>query len=501
MRAFLNAEIDRFIQSTDEYNQKARQFTDTLSRPEIRNIIRQEELRTTAPEYRDGKLSQTVLTKEERPVVNLSLDHREHHFKVNDDKFRDYEAFFQGVIRALETADTRTEEEIAEAEAKKRITAAAADPAFNAFLRNNGLTIAREPRETVHYYYFDLTRSDGTHIGSLAVQKQYGEIYLMDEDDVMISSLRRSMTSNMTSRGRSDFSLPDDLSQYNNLDTLYSRRGSTTFLLAGTHEKQVDTILLAHADRSSDRITLIGVPRDIWYENRKINSYYLIYGPERFVNIVGEVTGLDIDGYIFIDMYAFIDTVNILGGVEVTLKEDLIDPYYPVRDNGRWSTLYYEAGTYNFNGIEALRVARSRGTSSDFDRSIRQQQILIGIQQRFQELNLTSTGKVYELMNTLFTYIDTDFSIVELVGHFLAYRNSEMSGRNVISMDNVLYTTYSNIHRLGEDEKDKQYEEGFNRGLWILLPKNDDWDLIRWYVRELISGNAGDGSLPQDAAS
>ena len=47
-----------------------------------------------------------------------------------------------------------------------------------------------------------------------------------------------------------------------------------------------------------------------------------------------------------------------------------------IRDNGEWSTLNYPKGTYRLNGVEALRIARSRHGSNDFDRSHRQQLIL-----------------------------------------------------------------------------------------------------------------------------
>ena len=71
----------------------------------------------------------------------------------------------------------------------------------------------------------------------------------------------------------------------------------------------------------------------------KINSIYRNYGPSRLMSDLSSITGLNISKYIAIDMYAFIDMVNILGGVTVKLNEPLIDPTYKVRENGRWSTL------------------------------------------------------------------------------------------------------------------------------------------------------------------
>ena len=64
-----------------------------------------------------------------------------------------------------------------------------------------------------------------------------------------------------------------------------------------------------------------------------------------------EVTGLKIDYYLSVDMYAFIDVVNALGGIDVTLDSEVRDPTYKiVRENGSEGTLYYPPGTYHLNG-------------------------------------------------------------------------------------------------------------------------------------------------------
>ena len=170
----------------------------------------------------------------------------------------------------------------------------------------------------------------------------------------------------------------------------------------------------------------------------------------------------------------------------IDLPEDLIDPTMKVRDNGRWSTLYYPAGPYHFGGLEALRVTRSRHYSSDFGRTERQQQILDAIVDKMQALNILDTGKIYDLILTMLGYVDTNFSAFEIVELLFQHRNSSMTRKVVLNTQNVLYHTYSNLYYLGKKAED--VDDSFNRGAWILLPIENDWNIIKWFVRGVVEG-------------
>ena len=233
---------------------------------------------------------------------------------------------------------------------------------------------------------------------------------------------------------------------------------------------------------STNKIDLISLPRDLYYKGSKINLVYKTYGPEIFIKEIKEITGLDISNYIIIDMFAFIDVVNILGGIDIELKNDLIDPTYKIKDNGRWSTLYYKKGKYHLGGIETLRLARSRHYSSDFGRAERQQQIIVSLINKFKEFDIKEAGKLYDLIKVLIHYVDTDLTPFDIVNLFKNYKDSELAGKTILNTDNVLYNTYSNMIYL----KDKEVADNFYRGEWILLPIRDDWNVIRWYIRTLI---------------
>jgi anionic cell wall polymer biosynthesis LytR-Cps2A-Psr (LCP) family protein len=197
-----------------------------------------------------------------------------------------------------------------------------------------------------------------------------------------------------------------------------------------------------------------------------------------------EITGLKIEKYIHIDMFAFIEVVNIIGGIDIVLERDLIDPTYKIKEYGKWETLCYRKGTYHLDGIQTLRVARSRNFTSDFDRSRRQQKILLAIRDKFKELSIFNLDKIYQLISTLLKYVKTNLTPFEMAYYFNTFNNYRINSQNTLDSSNVLYSTYSNIYLLGNDNSD--IDENFIKGAWILMPVNNDWNCIKWYISELI---------------
>jgi anionic cell wall polymer biosynthesis LytR-Cps2A-Psr (LCP) family protein len=77
----------------------------------------------------------------------------------------------------------------------------------------------------------------------------------------------------------------------------------------------------------------------------------------------------------------------VIGGIDVTLDYTIDDPIYPDLYYG-YDPLYMPPGDYHLNGYEALRFARTRHGSSDFERALRQQQVLNAIRDRILSLDL-----------------------------------------------------------------------------------------------------------------
>ena len=336
----------------------------------------------------------------------------------------------------LAEADLRTEAEILDDLVKDEMKSLLEDVAFQAHLQNLGYSYSDSRREDNDYIYYDLTGPGGERAGALALQKEFGEIYLMDSDDIPVRSLKtfapnHQLTYSFQKRAEGDTgnAVP------------FPSQGTETFLLIGSHEHNADTMILVHFDSITEEVSMLSVPRDLYYKGMKINSIYRNYGPSRLVSDLSVITGLNISKYIAIDMYAFIDMVNILGGITVELDEPLIDPTYKVRENGRWSTLFYPKGEHHLDGVAALRITRSRHTSSDFERAVRQQKVIAALRDSIGNMGIGDISKVYDFMQVAEKYLITNFSTAELVKYYLSYKDYKIRGQNVLNTDNVLYAT------------------------------------------------------------
>ncbi|HCB51466.1 TPA: hypothetical protein DEP21_02725 [Patescibacteria group bacterium] len=67
--------------------------------------------------------------------------------------------------------------------------------------------------------------------------------------------------------------------------------------------------------------------------------------------------------------------MDTLSGVTIDVPKTIHDTTYPDQNMG-YMTFHVNSGINTFDGKTALMYARSRHSTSDFDRSLRQQQIV-----------------------------------------------------------------------------------------------------------------------------
>lgn len=263
-------------------------------------------------------------------------------------------------------------------------------------------------------------------------------------------------------------------------------------LVMGKHGSNVDTIIFANINASSRQITLVSIPRDLWVDGQKINGIYGKYGLYEQVNWIEEVIGYKIHKYILIDMYVFSDVVDLMGGVDIVLEEDLVDPTYKTCDNGTCSTLYYEAGEHHLGGVEALRIARSRHTTSDYSRAARQQIILEGIKNKATSLGFGDANALINIISTVLSSTETDITVDEAMRYYFRYQNFELSRGYVLSPANVLsavpepvsYVTSREIKICLDENNPDTCSTTY--ALDTLQPREGNWNLIPWYVGSLL---------------
>lgn len=94
-------------------------------------------------------------------------------------------------------------------------------------------------------------------------------------------------------------------------------------------------------------------------------------GAEAMMDAVSGSVGLDIRGYVMIDMDGFSDFIDAMGGVDIDSGGWV--PYRGPREDGTWGDVWLAPGEYTLSGDQALAYARSREFSSDYNRIQRQQ--------------------------------------------------------------------------------------------------------------------------------
>lgn len=294
--------------------------------------------------------------------------------------------------------------------------------------------------------------------------------------------------------------LPDNIPDYG--DEAKSIQGQLNILVAGRNGNLVDTMIFANVDTVKRKITMVSIPRDLYYNGRKINSVYFFYGMEELKRALSTVTGYKIDKYVLIDMYSFIDVIDMIGGIDVHLNEAVIDPTYKTFDGGKWGTLYYRAGDHHLSGKQALRLARTRHTSSDFARAERQQMILQALQDKAKNFGFGDAAGLTKIAEGVIAKTETDISLAEALSYYFRYQSFEISRGHVLSSGNVLQSKYTGDIKKAEencgaetgteeiDEAKKEECEKIMKGEYILLPRNEDWNSVKWYFHQIIEGKA-----------
>lgn len=241
-------------------------------------------------------------------------------------------------------------------------------------------------------------------------------------------------------------------------------------LILGHNANQVDTIMLASANPESQKIHLISLPRDLYHKGRKINELYGAYGIDEVKKAVYEISGIYPDKYILFGLDSFVDLIDMIGGVEINVEKPLKDMAYPGPDFS-YSIVSFNAGIQTMDGQTALKYARSRKSTSDFDRSLRQQQIISAVKEKALKLDLLGkldlATKIYAKVST---DIQSDISLFDALGYLQSFKTYTLNGGNVISTANYLYSTTN------------------AKGQYILLPKEDSYWQIKEYIGNIVSG-------------
>ena len=101
-------------------------------------------------------------------------------------------------------------------------------------------------------------------------------------------------------------------------------------------------------------------------------------GAAAIADVATALTGLEIDYFMLVDLTGFADVVDAFGGVEMVVPSPIDGPLYDTATGG-YEMIHIPAGSQRLDGATALAYARSRHTTSDYDRMGRQRCILTAL--------------------------------------------------------------------------------------------------------------------------
>ena len=190
-----------------------------------------------------------------------------------------------------------------------------------------------------------------------------------------------------------------------------------------------DSITVVSRNPDKNSVVMVSVPRDLWVQSPvtkgewKINEIFPQYY-SRTKSIeesalwlawkVWEMLWLEIPYYATIDFQTFKEIVDSIWWVDVYVDQTIYDTAYPADNMIDYTTFYIEAWEQHLDWDTALKYARSRHTTSDFDRALRQQKLMIAIKDKMLEAWL-SVSTATELYDQYKKYIQTNITAQEML--------------------------------------------------------------------------------------
>lgn len=229
-----------------------------------------------------------------------------------------------------------------------------------------------------------------------------------------------------------------------------------------------DTMIIASINNDTKKVKLVSVYRDTYLrigedsegngQYDKANAAYKKGGPEQFLSMLNTNLDLNVTDFVSVDFQAVAEAVELLGGIDVELKEEEVVNLnnYCVETSKvtgmDYTPLEEKAGVHHLNGVQAVSYARIRYTSgNDFRRAARQREVIYKIVEKAKNSDIATLSKI---LDKVFPKVYTSFTKAEIL----------QMGMSMMSYDIEDQTGFPFDHLYGERVKDAM------GGLDVVLP-------------------------------
>jgi polyisoprenyl-teichoic acid--peptidoglycan teichoic acid transferase len=193
--------------------------------------------------------------------------------------------------------------------------------------------------------------------------------------------------------------------------------GQVNILLFGSDQRlgtsgfRTDTIILVTLNPAQGTASLTSFPRDLFvyipgWTMQRVNTAHPRGGFNTTALTFEYNFGVRPDYYILVNFWSFVQIIDSLGGIDVQVGSRLSDHRHGY---GEYSV---GPGPVNMDGETALWYVRSRYTSSDFERTRRQQEVIKAIFLRL--LSLNAVGRASDLYSAYQQNVITNMSFTDI---------------------------------------------------------------------------------------
>ena len=238
-----------------------------------------------------------------------------------------------------------------------------------------------------------------------------------------------------------------------------------------------DTMIIASINNDTKKVKLVSVYRDTYLrigedsegngQYNKANAAYAKGGPEQFLSMLNTNLDLNVTDFVSVDFQAVAEAVELLGGIDVELKEEEVVHLnnYCVETSKvtgmDYTPLEEKAGVHHLNGVQTVSYARIRYTSgNDFRRAARQREVIYKIVEKAKNSDIATLSKI---LDKVFPKVYTSFTKAEIL----------QMGMSMMSYDIEDQTGFPFDHLYGGRVKDAM------GGLDVVLPVTLESNVIK----------------------
>lgn len=225
-----------------------------------------------------------------------------------------------------------------------------------------------------------------------------------------------------------------------------------------------DTIIIASINQDTKEVRLVSVYRDTWLnmstdKYNKANAAYSYGGPKQAISMLNMNLDMDITEYVTIGFDGLIDVIDAVGGIEIDVKQaeiahinsyqismtgkksDTGDPSIDLNAKGEPNYVAKEgvdyipvtrAGVQTLNGTQATAYARVRYVGDDFERTKRQQTVIMQTAKKAMTLDITRLNKIAD---AVFPKISTSLKMDEILSLLKDIASYEVVGTSGFPFD------------------------------------------------------------------